>query len=162
MLRLLSVAGSDSGGGAGIQADLKVFAALGVHGMTAITALTAQHTRGVEGVHVVPPAFVRAQIDAVARDIGVDVAKVGMLATADTVVVVADALLALGCPIVVDPVMVATSGARLLSPAKPLFRSSVATPSPITASSTRNWQSASSLKKTAKATSISATKSKAT
>ena len=116
MLRLLSVAGSDSGGGAGIQADLKVFAALGVHGMTAITALTAQHTRGVEGVHVVPPAFVRAQIDAVARDIGVDVAKVGMLATADTVVVVADALLALGCPIVVDPVMVATSGAQLLSP----------------------------------------------
>jgi hydroxymethylpyrimidine/phosphomethylpyrimidine kinase len=115
VLRLLSVGGSDSGGGAGIQADLKVFAALGVHGMTAITALTAQHTRGVDAVHVVPPAFVRAQIDAVSGDIGVDVAKVGMLATAEIVAAVADALQAIGCPIVVDPVMVATSGARLLS-----------------------------------------------
>ena len=114
MLRLLTVAGSDSGGGAGIQADLKVFAALGVHGMTAVTALTAQNTRGVEAVHVVPSGFVRAQLRAVVSDIGVDAVKVGMLAAAETVEVVAGELAELGCPVVVDPVMVATSGARLL------------------------------------------------
>ena len=115
MLRLLSVAGSDSGGGAGIQADLKVFAALGVHGMTAVTALTAQHTLGVVAVHVVPPGFVCAQLRAVVSDIGVDALKLGMLATAQTVERVADELAELDCPIVVDPVMVATSGASLLS-----------------------------------------------
>lgn len=115
MLRLLTVAGSDSGGGAGIQADVKVFAALGAHGMTALTALTAQNTLGVEAVHEVPQAFVRAQIRAVVSDIGVDAVKVGMLASAGIVEVVADELSRLGCPLVVDPVMVATSGARLLA-----------------------------------------------
>ncbi|RDI73601.1 phosphomethylpyrimidine kinase [Gaiella occulta] len=115
MVRLLSVAGSDSGGGAGIQADLKVFAALGVHGMTALTALTAQHTQGVEAVHEVPPWFVRAQIRAVVGDIGVDAVKVGMLAAAGIVEVVADELAELDRPVVIDPVMVATSGARLLA-----------------------------------------------
>jgi hydroxymethylpyrimidine/phosphomethylpyrimidine kinase len=113
--RLLSVAGSDSGGGAGIQADLKAFAALGAHGMTAVTALTAQNTVGVEAVHLVPPEFVRAQIRAVAADIGVDAAKTGMLGEPGVVEAVAEELAALGCPVVVDPVMVATSGARLLS-----------------------------------------------
>src|SRR3954466_178639 len=112
--RLLSVAGSDSGGGAGIQADLKAFAALGAHGMTAITALTAQNTCGVDAVHAVPPAFVRSQIRAVARDIGVDAVKTGMLGAAHLVEAVAAELAALGVPVVVDPVMVATSGARLL------------------------------------------------
>ena len=82
VLRLLSVAGSDSGGGAGVQADLKAFAALGAHGMSAITALTAQHTLGVEAIHAVPVDFVRAQIRAVAGDIGVDAAKTGMLGDA--------------------------------------------------------------------------------
>jgi hydroxymethylpyrimidine/phosphomethylpyrimidine kinase len=114
VLRLLSVAGSDSGGGAGIQADVKVFAFLAAHGMTAVTALTAQNTRGVEAVHELPPAFVRAQIRAVVGDIGVDAVKVGMLANAAVVEVVADELAALARPLVVDPVMVATSGARLL------------------------------------------------
>jgi hydroxymethylpyrimidine/phosphomethylpyrimidine kinase len=114
VLRLLSVAGSDSGGGAGIQADLKAFAALGAHGMTAVTALTAQSTRGVDGVLAVPPDFVRLQIRTVAGDIGVDAAKTGMLGDAELVEVVAAELSALACPLVVDPVMVATSGARLL------------------------------------------------
>src|SRR4051795_5743782 len=115
VLRLLSVAGSDSGGGAGIQADLKAFAALGAHGMTAVTALTAQNTVGVEAVHLVPPAFVRAQIRAVASDIGVDAAKTGMLGEPGVVEAVAEELAALGCPVVVDPVRVAASGARLLT-----------------------------------------------
>jgi hydroxymethylpyrimidine/phosphomethylpyrimidine kinase len=115
VLRMLSVAGSDSGGGAGMQADLKVFAALGGHGMSALTALTAQHTLGVDAVQVVPAKFVRAQMRAVAGDIGVDVVKVGMLAASRTVALVADELALLGCPVVVDPVMVATSGARLLA-----------------------------------------------
>jgi hydroxymethylpyrimidine/phosphomethylpyrimidine kinase len=114
VLRLLSVAGSDSGGGAGIQADLKAFAALGAHGMTAITALTAQSTLGVDAVHPVPPDFVRAQIRAVARDIGVDAVKTGMLGDAALIEAVADELAGLDVPVVVDPVMVATSGARLL------------------------------------------------
>ena len=114
--RLLTVAGSDSGGGAGIQADLKAFAALGCHGMSAICALTAQNTVGVEAVHDVPVDFVRAQIRAVASDIGVDAAKTGMLSSSALVAIVTLELAALGCPIVVDPVMVATSGARLLAP----------------------------------------------
>ena len=112
---MLAIAGSDSGGGAGIQADLKAFARCGVHGMTAITALTAQNTVGVSAVEQVPPAMIVEQVRAVATDIGVDAAKVGMLGTAETVAAVVEALSLLGdAPIVVDPVMVAESGAVLL------------------------------------------------
>jgi hydroxymethylpyrimidine/phosphomethylpyrimidine kinase len=113
---VLSIAGSDSGGGAGIQADLKAFARCGVHGMTAITALTAQSTVGVDAVHPVPPAFVEQQVATVAADLGVDAVKTGMLGTAATVAAVARAYDALpaGTPLVVDPVMVAESGAVLL------------------------------------------------
>jgi hydroxymethylpyrimidine/phosphomethylpyrimidine kinase len=113
---VLSIAGSDSGGGAGIQADLKAFARCGVHGMTAITALTAQNTVGVTGVHPVPCAFIVEQVRAVADDIGVDAVKIGMLGTAETVAAVDEALdlLAPGTPVVIDPVMVAESGAVLL------------------------------------------------
>jgi hydroxymethylpyrimidine/phosphomethylpyrimidine kinase len=112
----LSIAGSDSGGGAGIQADLKAFARCGVHGMTAITAITAQSTTGVAAVHMVPPEIVLAQVRAVVGDIGVDAVKVGMLGTVETIHAVAGALeeLPRGTPVVVDPVMVAESGARLL------------------------------------------------
>jgi hydroxymethylpyrimidine/phosphomethylpyrimidine kinase len=115
--RALTIAGSDSGGGAGIQADLKTFTALGVFGMTALTAVTAQNTLGVRSVEVLSPAMVVAQIDAVAEDIGVDALKTGMLATADIVVAVAEAVRRhrLG-PLVVDPVMVAKSGDPLLAP----------------------------------------------
>jgi hydroxymethylpyrimidine/phosphomethylpyrimidine kinase len=114
--RVLTIAGSDSSGGAGIQADLKTFTVLGVYGMSAITALTAQNTRGVSASLAVEPAFVRAQIDAVASDIGIDAAKTGMLATAAIVGAVADAVRAHHiAPLVVDPVMVAQSGARLLA-----------------------------------------------
>jgi hydroxymethylpyrimidine/phosphomethylpyrimidine kinase len=114
--RVLSIAGSDSGGGAGIQADLKAFARCGVHGMSAITAITAQSTVGVRAVHAVPPEVVLAQVRAVSEDIGVDAVKVGMLGTAEVVRAVARALdeLSAGTPVVVDPVMVAESGARLL------------------------------------------------
>ena len=114
--RALSIAGSDSGGGAGIQADLKAFARCGVHGMTAITAITAQSTTGVAAVHMVPPEIVLAQVRAVVADIGVDAVKVGMLGTAEMTRAVARALdeLPPGTPVVVDPVMVAESGARLL------------------------------------------------
>jgi hydroxymethylpyrimidine/phosphomethylpyrimidine kinase len=112
--RCLTIAGSDSGGGAGIQADLKAFARLGCHGMSAIVALTAQNTTGVTAIHEVPPAFVRAQLEAVFRDIGVDAAKTGMLFSAPIVEAVADFLAPRDVPLVVDPVMVATSGARLL------------------------------------------------
>ena len=113
--RLLSIAGSDSGGGAGIQADLKTFAAHGAFGMTAITALTAQNTRGVRRVHAVPADFVAAQIDAVFEDLGVDAVKIGMLARRDIVETVADRLEAFaGPPVVLDPVMVAASGDPLL------------------------------------------------
>lgn len=113
---VLSIAGSDSGGGAGIQADLKAFARAGVHGMTAITALTAQNTMGVTGVHPVPGDFIVAQVRAVADDIGVDAVKIGMLGTAEIVEAVDAALdlLAPGTPVVIDPVMVAESGAVLL------------------------------------------------
>jgi len=113
---VLSIAGSDSGGGAGIQADLKAFARCGVHGMTAITALTAQNTTGVSAVHTTPPDFIVAQVRQVAGDIGVDAVKIGMLGTAETVNAVNEALdlLAPGTPIVIDPVMVAESGAVLL------------------------------------------------
>jgi hydroxymethylpyrimidine/phosphomethylpyrimidine kinase len=117
--RLLSIAGSDSGGGAGIQADLKAFAACGTHGMTAITAITAQNTLGVEAVHHVPGEIVVAQVRAVAADIGVDAVKIGMLGTVATIAAVAQALdlLPAATPVVLDPVMVAESGAQLLEPA---------------------------------------------
>ena len=115
---VLSIAGSDSGGGAGIQADLKAFARCGVHGMTAITALTAQSTVGVEAIHAVPPEMIVEQVRAVADDIGVDAVKIGMLGTAETVCAVRDALEYVGdAPIVIDPVMVAESGAVLLDDA---------------------------------------------
>jgi hydroxymethylpyrimidine/phosphomethylpyrimidine kinase len=110
----LTVAGSDSSGGAGIQADLKAFAAAGCHGTSAIVALTAQNTVGVTAVHEVPPEFVRAQLDAVFDDIGVDAAKTGMLFSAPIIETVADVLAAHRVPLVLDPVMVASSGARLL------------------------------------------------
>jgi hydroxymethylpyrimidine/phosphomethylpyrimidine kinase len=113
---VLSIAGSDSGGGAGIQADLKAFARCGVHGATAITAITAQNTLGVSAIHDVPPEIILAQVRAVVKDIGVDAVKVGMLGTVDGTLAVARALdeLPEGTPVVVDPVMVAESGARLL------------------------------------------------
>jgi hydroxymethylpyrimidine/phosphomethylpyrimidine kinase len=113
---VLSIAGSDSGGGAGIQADLKAFARCGVHGMTAITALTAQNTTGVTAVHPVPADFIVEQVRAVVTDIGVDAVKIGMLGTKEIVAAVEAALdlLEPGTPIVIDPVMVAESGAVLL------------------------------------------------
>ena len=111
----LTIAGSDSGGGAGIQADLKTFAALGVYGTTAITAVTAQNTRGVRGWEPVSPALVVAQIEAVIEDIGADAIKIGMLATAPIVTAVDAALARLGPrPVVIDPVMIAKGGDRLL------------------------------------------------
>ena len=116
--RVLSIAGSDSGGGAGVQADLKAFAACGVHGMTAITAITAQNTVGVTAVHAIPPEIIIAQVKAVADDIGVDAVKIGMLGDRATIEAVARALAALAknTPVVVDPVMVSESGATLLEP----------------------------------------------
>lgn len=111
----LTIAGSDSGGGAGIQADLKTFAAHGVHGLSAIAALTAQHTHGVSAVHVPPAEFLHAQIDACFADFDIGAVKLGMLATAEIIDAVADALEHYRPPfIVLDPVMVATSGAKLL------------------------------------------------
>lgn len=113
--RVLSIAGSDSGGGAGIQADLKTFAALGCFGMTAITALTAQNTTGVSAIHGVPPEMLRAQIDAVMADIGVDAVKIGMLHSSEIVRTVAQAIERHHLSnVVFDPVMVATSGAKLI------------------------------------------------
>jgi hydroxymethylpyrimidine/phosphomethylpyrimidine kinase len=113
--RVLTIAGSDCSGGAGIQADLKTFTVFGVYGMSAITALTAQNTLGVSGVLPVSPEFVRAQIDAVASDVGIDAAKTGMLANRAIIEAVAAAVRAHRiAPLVVDPVMVAQSGARLL------------------------------------------------
>jgi hydroxymethylpyrimidine/phosphomethylpyrimidine kinase len=112
--RCITIAGSDSGGGAGIQADLKAFAAARVHGMSAIVALTAQSTREVTAVHQLPPSFVRAQLDAVAADIGIDAAKTGMLYSGAIIETVAEWLEEHRPPLVVDPVMVASSGARLL------------------------------------------------
>jgi hydroxymethylpyrimidine/phosphomethylpyrimidine kinase len=113
--RLLSIAGSDSGGGAGIQADLKAFARCGAHGMTAITAITAQNTERVAGVYPLPPEAIVEQVRAVAEDIGVDGVKIGMLGTAETIAAVDRALDLIGeAPVVLDPVMVAESGARLL------------------------------------------------
>lgn len=114
--RILSIAGSDSGGGAGIQADLKTFAALGCYGMTAITALTAQNTQGVRSIHGVPPHMLQDQIDAVVEDIGVHAVKIGMLHSTEVVQAVAQAIDKHRLnSIVLDPVMVATSGAVLIS-----------------------------------------------
>lgn len=113
--RVLSIAGSDSGGGAGIQADLKTFAALGCYGMTAITALTAQNTLGVRAIHGVPPAMLRAQIDAVLEDIGAHAVKIGMLHSPEMVLTVAEAIERHALKkVVLDPVMLATSGAVLI------------------------------------------------
>lgn len=116
--RVLAIAGSDSGGGAGIQADIKTVTALGGYAATAITALTAQNTLGVSGILPVPPAFVTQQIEVVLQDIGADAVKTGMLGDAAVIEAVADALarFAKGVPVVVDPVMVAKGGARLLEP----------------------------------------------
>lgn len=134
--RALSIAGSDSGAGAGIQADLKAFAACGVHGMTAITAITAQSTVAVDAIHPVPREVIVAQVRSVAEDIGVDAVKIGMLGTAEIGGAVGEALDLLGdVPVVVDPVMVSESGAVLLEPdaraalvERVLSRASVATP----------------------------------
>jgi hydroxymethylpyrimidine/phosphomethylpyrimidine kinase len=112
--KCLTIAGSDSGGGAGIQADLKAFAAAGCFGTSAIVALTAQNTTGVTAVHEVPPAFVRAQLEAVFDDLGVDAVKTGMLFSIAAIDTVADFLAERPVPLVVDPVMVSSSGARLL------------------------------------------------
>ena len=112
--RALTIATSDSGGGAGIQADLKAFAAAGVHGSSALVALTAQSTVGVNAIHELPPEFVRAQLDAVWDDIGADAAKTGMLFSRALIDTVADWLDERPLPLVVDPVMVASSGAKLL------------------------------------------------
>ena len=113
--KVLSIAGSDSGGGAGIQADLKAFARCGVHGMTAITAITAQNTAAVTAVYPLPPDAIVEQVRAVAEDIGVDAVKIGMLGAVETIVAVDRALDLVGdAPVVLDPVMVAESGARLL------------------------------------------------
>ena len=133
---VLSIAGSDSGGGAGIQADLKAFAACGVHGMTAITAITAQNTVGVSRVDAVAPEMIVEQVRMVAEDIGVDAVKIGMLGTAETIAAVVEALDLVGdAPVVLDPVMVAESGAVLLDPQasralieQALPRADVATP----------------------------------
>jgi hydroxymethylpyrimidine/phosphomethylpyrimidine kinase len=113
--RVLSIAGSDSGGGAGIQADLKAFARCGVHGMTAITAITAQNTVAVTAVHPIPGAIIVEQVRAVAEDIGVDAVKIGMLGNAETIEAVNEALdLVPDAPVVLDPVMISETGARLL------------------------------------------------
>jgi len=114
-IRVLTIAGSDSGGGAGIQADLKTITVLGGFGMSVVTALTAQNTLGVHGIHEVPPAFVAAQFDAVATDIGIDAAKTGMLAGSEIIRVVAEKIRRYGIEkLVVDPVMVAKGGMSLI------------------------------------------------
>lgn len=116
--RVLVIAGSDSGGGAGIQADLKTVMALGGYATTALTALTAQNTRGVHGIHTVPPEFIAQQIQVVLEDIGADVIKIGMLGNSEAIITVAKSLdeMAPEIPIVLDPVMVAKGGAPLLQP----------------------------------------------
>ncbi len=111
--RILIIAGSDSGGGAGIQADIKTVTMLGGHAMTAVTAITAQNTLGVQAVHLIPSEMVVGQIDSVVSDIGVDAVKIGMIGSAETAHAVAERLEQIAVPIVFDPVMVATSGAAL-------------------------------------------------
>ena len=113
---VLTIAGSDSGGGAGIQADLKTFSALGCYGMSVITALTAQNTLGITGIHSIPPGFVKAQLDAVLQDIRPLAIKIGMIHSPELVAVIADALRQYpDIPVILDPVMVATSGDRLIA-----------------------------------------------
>src|SRR5438093_9797035 len=112
--RCLTIATSDSGGGAGVQADLKAFARLGCHGMSAIVALTAQNTVAVTAVYEIPREFIRAQLEAVFEDVGVDAVKTGMVFSAPIVETVAEFLADRAVPLVVDPVMVAASGAKLL------------------------------------------------
>jgi len=113
--KVLTIAGSDSGGGAGIQADLKTFSAIGCYGMSVITALTAQNTVGVTGIHAVPPSFVEEQMEAVFTDIGADAVKIGMLFSSELIQTVSRQLIKHGaCNIVLDPVMVAQSGDKLL------------------------------------------------
>jgi hydroxymethylpyrimidine/phosphomethylpyrimidine kinase len=114
--RILSIAGSDSSGGAGVQADIKTIAMLGGYAMTAITAITAQNTLGVTGIAPIPPEMVAQQIAACVDDIGVDAVKIGMLAAPDVILAVAEALESVAAPIVLDPVMIATSGAVLVGP----------------------------------------------
>lgn len=115
MRKVLSIAGSDSGGGAGIQADLKTFAACGVYGMTVITSVTAQNTLGVQGIYDLPPSFVKKQIDSVAEDIDIDAVKIGMVSNAEIIKVIRDELQEKAPKnVVLDPVMVAKSGAQLL------------------------------------------------
>ena len=114
--RILIIAGSDSGGGAGIQADIKTVTMLCGHAMTAITAVTAQNTLGVQAVHPIPTEIVLAQIESVISDIGVDAIKIGMIGSAETANAVADYIAAIGVPIVFDPVIVATSGSALADP----------------------------------------------
>ncbi|KNX38896.1 bifunctional hydroxymethylpyrimidine kinase/phosphomethylpyrimidine kinase [Luteipulveratus halotolerans] len=111
---VLSIAGSDPSGGAGIQADLKTFSALGAYGCAAMTALTAQSTQGVTGIHVVPADFVRSQVETLVADVRLDAVKIGMLAAADVADTVSALIPSLRCPVVLDPVMVSTSGSRLL------------------------------------------------
>lgn len=113
---ILTIAGSDSGGGAGIQADLKAISATGAYGLSVITALTAQNTVSVDAIYPVPIDLVKQQMETVARDIQIDAVKVGMLGTAEVIEVVAEFIDKLSCPVVVDPVMVAKSGDRLLHP----------------------------------------------
>ncbi|GGY74869.1 hydroxymethylpyrimidine/phosphomethylpyrimidine kinase [Cellvibrio zantedeschiae] len=148
----MTIAGSDSGGGAGIQADLKTFAALGVYGCSAIASLTAQNTRGVQGVLPIAPAFVQAQIQSVLSDIQVGAIKTGMLATADIISAVAESLADNSIPLVLDPVMVATSGDRLLAEdainnliTKLIPRASVLTPNLLEAAALLNTRVASSI-----------------
>lgn len=112
--RILTIAGSDSSGGAGIQADIKTISALGGYAMTAITAITAQNTLGVRDIHPVPPASVVQQIEACAEDIGIDAIKTGMLLNAEIITAITSSLRDMRLPLILDPVMVATSGARLL------------------------------------------------
>ena len=114
MKKALTIAGSDSGGGAGIEADLKTFASFGVHGMAAITSVTAQNTMGVEAIKDLPPSMVRKQIECVADDMGIDAAKTGMLSNASIIKAVAKTVEKYAFPLVVDPVMIAKGGAHLL------------------------------------------------
>ena len=113
---VLSIAGSDPSGGAGIQADIKAISANGAFAMAALTALTAQNTQSVRGIHLVPPAFVQSQIEAVFDDIRVDAVKIGMIANAEIAQAIATALKGRDVPIILDPVMIAKGGASLLQP----------------------------------------------
>ncbi len=156
----LTIAGSDSSGGAGLQADLKTFSALGVYGASVVSALTAQNTRGVTAVHTVPASFVTKQLEAVFSDLDVKAVKTGMLADAEIVAAVADAMRARpGIPLVVDPVMVATSGDKLLQPdAVDAYRRVLF---PLAALITPNLPEAAALLRTAVATDLAGAEAQA-